>query len=117
SLVGACPGDTLGAVGVAYSETFHRCVAGAVAPAVRLTPPHVFRWQRGMDAAAALAAALEEAERTLAAHGPTLAAVIVEPLVQGAAGMWVHPPAYLRALHALAHRPGTLLLAHAVAPG
>src|SRR5207249_3104474 len=99
SLVEAYHGDTLGAVGVGYSETFHRFVAGAVAPAVRLTPPHVFRWQRGLDAEAALAAALAEAERTLAAHGPTLAAVVVEPLVQGAAGMWVHPPAYLRALH------------------
>src|SRR5437660_728731 len=104
-------------VGVGYSETFHRFVAGAVVPAVRLTPPHVFRWQRGMDAESALAAALDEAEQTLAAHGPTLAAVIVEPLVQGAAGMWVHPPAYLRALHDLAHRHGTLLVADEVATG
>src|SRR5207244_8349316 len=65
SLVEAYHGDTLGAVGVGYSETFHRFVAGAVAPAARLTPAPVFRWQRGMDAAAALAAALAEAEWTL----------------------------------------------------
>ncbi len=117
SLVEAYHGDTLGAVGVGYSEAFHRFVARAVAPAVRLTPPHVFRWQHGMDADAALAAALDEAGRTLAAHGPTLAAVIVEPLVQGAAGMWIHPPAYLRALHELAHRHGTLLIADEVATG
>ncbi len=117
SLVEAYHGDTLGAVGVGYSETFHRFVAEAVAPAVRLTPPHVFRWQRGMDAEAALAAALDEAERTLATHGRTLAAVIVEPLVQGAAGMWIHPPAYLRALHERAHRHGTLLVADEVATG
>jgi adenosylmethionine-8-amino-7-oxononanoate aminotransferase len=117
SLVEAYHGDTLGAVGVGYSETFHRFVADAVAPALRLTPPHVFRWQRGMDAEAALAAALDEAERTLATHGRTLAALIVEPLVQGAAGMWIHPPAYLRALHELAHRHGTLLVADEVATG
>src|SRR5207249_6604815 len=115
--VEAYHGDTLGAVGVGYSETLHRLVAGAVAPAVRLTPPHVFRWQRGLDAEAALAAALDEAERTLAAHGLALAAVVVEPLVQGAAGMWVHPPAYLRALHELAHRHGALLVADEVATG
>src|SRR5262249_19012071 len=48
SLVEAYHGDTLGAVGVGWSETFHRFLAGAVTPAVRLTPPHVFRWQRGM---------------------------------------------------------------------
>ncbi len=117
SLVEAYHGDTLGAVGVGYSETFHRFVAPAIVPAVRLTPPHVFRWQRGMDADAALAAAVIEAEVTFAKHGATLAAVIVEPLVQGAAGMWVHPPAYLRALHALAHRHGTLFIADEVATG
>ena len=117
SLVEGYHGDTLGAVGVGFSETFHHFVAGAVSPALRLTPPHVYRWLRGMDAEAALAAALDDAAGTLAAHGPSLAAVIVEPLVQGAAGMWIHPPAYLRALHDLAHHHGTLMIADEVATG
>jgi len=117
SLVEGYHGDTLGAVGVGYSETFHRFVERAVQPAVRLTPPHVFRWQRGMEAEAALAAAVAEAERTLAEHGDGLAAVIVEPLVQGAAGMWIHPPEYLRALHGLARRQGALFIADEVATG
>jgi adenosylmethionine-8-amino-7-oxononanoate aminotransferase len=117
SLVEAYHGDTLGAVGVGYSDAFHRFVASAVQPAIRLTPPHVFRWQRGMDPESALGAALVEAESTLAAHAESLAAVIVEPLVQGAAGMWTHPPAYLRALHALARRHGALLIADEVATG
>ncbi len=117
SLVEAYHGDTLGAVGVGYSETFHRFVECAVRPAVRLTPPHVFRWQRGMDAEAALAAASAEAEQTLAEHGDTLAALIVEPLVQGAAGMWIHPPAYLSALHTLARRHDVLFIADEVATG
>src|SRR5215831_15809534 len=66
SLVEAYHGDTLGAVGVGYSEAFHRFVAHAVRPAVRLTPPHVFRWQHGMDPESALGAALTEATDTLA---------------------------------------------------
>ena len=117
SLVEAYHGDTLGAVGVGYSETFHRHVAGAVVPAVRLTPPHVFRWLRGMTPDAALRAAVDEAERTLTEHGPELAAVIVEPLVQGAAGMWIHPPEYLRVLHDLARQHGALFIADEVATG
>ena len=117
SRVEAAHGDTLGAVGVGYSEAFHRYVAPAVAQAIRLTPPHVFRWQRRMAPEAALGAAIAEAETTFATHGATLAALIVEPLVQGAAGMWMHPPAYLRALHALARRHGTLLIADEVATG
>ncbi|HLK10040.1 MAG TPA: adenosylmethionine--8-amino-7-oxononanoate transaminase [Candidatus Binatia bacterium] len=117
SLVEAYHGDTLGAVGVGYSETFHRHVAAAVVPAVRLPPPHVFCRQRGLAPEAALAAALDAAERTLAAHGPTLAALVVEPLVQGAAGIWVHPPEYVRALAALARRHGALFVADEVATG
>jgi adenosylmethionine-8-amino-7-oxononanoate aminotransferase len=117
SLVEAYHGDTLGAVGVGWSETFHRFLAGAVVPAVRLTPPHVFRWLRGLPPEAALAAAIDEAERTLAADGERLAALVVEPIVQGAAGMWIHPPAYLRALHALARRHGMLFVADEVATG
>src|SRR5207302_222201 len=46
-----------------------------------------------------------------------LAAVIVEPLVQGAAGMWVHPPAYLGALRELARRQGALFIADEIATG
>jgi len=70
-----------------------------------------------MDAEGALAASLAEAQATFAAHGPELAAVIVEPLVQGAAGMWMHPPAYLHALHELARRHGALFIADEVATG
>jgi adenosylmethionine-8-amino-7-oxononanoate aminotransferase len=117
SLVEGYHGDTLGAVGVGYSETFHRFVAAATVPAVRLTPPHVFRWQHGLEAEAAVDAALAEAERTLAAHAASLAAVIVEPLVQGAAGMWIHPPRYLARLAESARRHGILLIADEVATG
>jgi adenosylmethionine-8-amino-7-oxononanoate aminotransferase len=117
SLAESYHGDTLGAVSVGWSETFHRHLAGAVTPAVRLTPPHVFRWQRGLDAESALGEAMAEAERTLAEHGHTLAAIIAEPLVQGAAGMWLHPPAYLRRLRELADAHDTLLIADEVATG
>ena len=117
SLVEAYHGDTLGAVGVGYSETFHRHVAPAVAQAVRLPPPHVFRWQQRLDPEAAMQAAIAAAEALFGEHGATLAAVIVEPLVQGAAGMWIHSPAYLRALAALARQHGVLLIADEVATG
>lgn len=117
SLVEAYHGDTLGAVGVGYSETFHRHIGAAITQAVRLTPPHVFRWQRGHEADEAVDLAIGEAEETLAREGHTLAALIVEPLVQGAAGMWLHPPRYLRALRALAARHGMLFIADEVATG
>ncbi len=56
-------------------------------------------------------------ERILAAHEEEIAAVIVEPLVQGAAGMLVHPPGYLRAVRELCDRHGLLMICDEVATG
>jgi adenosylmethionine-8-amino-7-oxononanoate aminotransferase len=117
SLVGAYHGDTLGAVGIGYSETYHRFLRAAIRMPLRLTPPHVFRWERGLAAADALEAAIQEAERQIAVHADTLAAVVVEPLMQGAAGMWAHPVGYLRALRAITARHEILLVCDEVATG
>jgi adenosylmethionine-8-amino-7-oxononanoate aminotransferase len=56
-------------------------------------------------------------ERLLAEHAGEVAAVIMEPLVQGAAGMLVHPPGYLRAVRDLCDRHGVLLILDEVATG
>jgi adenosylmethionine-8-amino-7-oxononanoate aminotransferase len=56
-------------------------------------------------------------ERILSVHEEEVAAVIVEPLVQGAAGMIVHPPGYLRAVRELCDRFGALLICDEVATG
>jgi len=117
SLTEAYHGDTIGAVSVGYSEAFHRWYQPLLFEAIKLDPPHVFRWQRGLDAAAALDAALKQAEEVFARHGAEVAAAIVEPLMQGAAGMWDHPPEYLRALRDLTRRHGTLLICDEVAVG
>ena len=55
--------------------------------------------------------------RILAEHGDRIAAVIVEPLVQGAAGMLVHPPGYLRAVRELCDHHDVLLICDEVATG
>ena len=55
--------------------------------------------------------------RILASHEEEIAAVVIEPLVQGAAGMLVHPPGYLRAVRELCDRHGVLLICDEVATG
>ena len=117
SLVQAYHGDTLGAVGVGYSETFHRFFKPVLADALRITPPHVRRWRDRLSHAEALARAVAEAHDAIAREGDALAAVVVEPLMQGAAGMWPHPPAYLRALREATADAGVLLICDEVATG
>ena len=56
-------------------------------------------------------------EALLTEHGKRVAAVVVEPLVQGAAGMIVHPPGYLRRVRELCDRHGVMLICDEVATG
>ena len=62
-------------------------------------------------------ACAEELGRLLAAHPYEVAAVVVEPLVQGAAGMLAQPPGYLRRVRELCDEHGALLIADEVATG
>ena len=117
SLVEAYHGDTLGAVSVGYSELFHHFYRPLLADTARLTPPHVFRFEQGMSAEQALGAAQEEAEHKLAERHAELAAVIIEPLMQGAAGMWAHTVEYVQTLRQLTQQYGILLICDEVATG
>ena len=117
ALTEAYHGDTLGAVSVGYSEAFHRFFKPVLFPCHRLNPPHVYRWQRRLSEQDALDAAVAEAESLLRRKSDEIAAVILEPLMQGAAGMWSQPPGYVRALRQLTRGHGTLLICDEVATG
>ena len=60
---------------------------------------------------------VRELELTIAAHAPELAAVVVEPVVQGAGGMRFHNPGYLRVLRQACDDQGVLLVFDEVATG
>jgi adenosylmethionine-8-amino-7-oxononanoate aminotransferase len=99
-LENAYHGDTLGAVSVGGIELFHS-----------LYRPLLFdAWQARAGDAAHLDELLRE-------HGEAVAAVIVEPLVQGAAGMLMQPDGYLRAVRELCDAHGVLLICDEVATG
>jgi adenosylmethionine---8-amino-7-oxononanoate aminotransferase len=117
SLTEAYHGDTLGSVSIGYSEGFHRFFKPLLFSALRLDPPHVFRFYRRMSPGAALDAALEGARQTLRAHAAELAGVFIEPLMQGAAGMWDQPVDYVRGLREITRELGLLLICDEVATG
>ncbi len=108
ALSNAYHGDTLGAVSVGGIDLFHAVYGPLLFDCVRLEAP------RCRDREQALAAAAVETLRT---HGEELAAVIVEPLVQGAAGMLMHSPAFLRPVLEAAREVGALVIADEVATG
>jgi adenosylmethionine---8-amino-7-oxononanoate aminotransferase len=99
-LRGAYHGDTIGSVSVGGIDLFH----AAYGPLLFET--HAAEPGDALDL-----------ERVLAAHGEEIAAVIVEPLVQGAAGILVQPPGYLREVRRLCDEHGVLLICDEVATG
>jgi adenosylmethionine-8-amino-7-oxononanoate aminotransferase len=70
-----------------------------------------------MKAQEALKAALEEAEEQIFKEKNNLAALIMEPLMQGAAGMWAQPPGYVKSLSDICRRNGVILIVDEVATG
>jgi adenosylmethionine-8-amino-7-oxononanoate aminotransferase len=117
TLMDAYHGDTVGSMSMGYSETFHRFHKSLLFPVLRITPPHVFRYYQNMAASAAADAAINEAEETLSRNKDNLAALVMEPLMQGAAGMWAQPIEYVTALAEMCRRFGILLILDEVATG
>jgi adenosylmethionine---8-amino-7-oxononanoate aminotransferase len=110
-------GDTVGSMSMGYSETFHRFHKSLLFPVLRITPPHVFRYYERMSEADALDAAIKEAQRKLSEHKNELAALVMEPLMQGAAGMWPQPVKYVQAMSEICRRNGILFILDEVATG
>ncbi|MCO6007289.1 adenosylmethionine--8-amino-7-oxononanoate transaminase [Actinoallomurus purpureus] len=108
TLRGGYHGDTFGAMAVCDP------VGGMHHLFTDLLPAHVFA---PLPPAAYEAAYAAELERLVAAHAGELAAIIVEPVVQGAGGMRFYDPAYLRLLRDLADEHDVLLILDEIATG
>jgi adenosylmethionine---8-amino-7-oxononanoate aminotransferase len=117
SLAEAYHGDTVGSMSVGYSDTFHRFHRSMLFPSLRLNPPHVFRYYKRMSEEEALKSAITAAEEKLTQEKDSLAALIAEPLMQGAAGMWSQPAAYVKALRDICRKNRILFIADEVATG
>jgi adenosylmethionine-8-amino-7-oxononanoate aminotransferase len=117
ALCDAYHGDTLGGVSVGGVARFHDLFAPLLFDVVRVATPRTFRLPPGVTSETATAYYLSELELALAANHQRLAAMVIEPLVQGAAGMIVHPPGYLRGARELCRRYDVLLIADEVAVG
>jgi adenosylmethionine-8-amino-7-oxononanoate aminotransferase len=93
-------GDTIGSVSVGGIDLFHTLFHPLLFEGIRVTPGDT-----------------EGLEQVLQQHGHEVAALIMEPLVQGAAGMLLHPDGYLRAVRELCDTYNILMVVDEVATG
>jgi len=105
-------GDTLGTVAIGAIPLFHRIFKPLLFETTVVPSPAA---PDGSNANVDYA--LDALRRALEDHGDTYAALVLEPLVQGAAGMLMYPPSYLREARALCDAHDVFLIADEVFTG
>lgn len=138
SLNEAYHGDTIGATAVGGIGRYHEVFGPILCEVIRVAPPDTRTlpppqgegWGGGdpgyplrphpdppPNGEGECTRALSRVEAVFTKHADELAAVIIEPLVQCAAGMLMHPPGFLAGLRKLCDEHGVLLIADEVAVG
>ncbi|HZB97887.1 MAG TPA: adenosylmethionine--8-amino-7-oxononanoate transaminase, partial [Candidatus Sulfotelmatobacter sp.] len=107
SLEDAYHGDTAGSVSIGRSDPFHRGLDPLLFEAIRIPSPFVAGEETSL-------AALRD---VFAQQGKRVAALVLEPRMQAAAGMWPHSDAWLREAMATAHKHDALVIVDEVATG
>jgi len=117
SLTEAYHGDTIGSVSVGGIDLFHSIYRPLLFQTRKIESPYCYRCKDGLTYPGCRKICLVHAERTIQKYASVTAALIMEPLVQGAAGMLLQPPGYLKKIRELCTRYGVLMIADEVATG
>lgn len=110
-------GDTVGSMSASEESTFTQAFTPLLFPVVRVHSPYCYRCPVGLERAGCQIECLASLEDRLKEQGDSVAAVLVEPMLQGAGGMIVWPSEFLAGVRRLCDRYGTLMIADEVLTG
>lgn len=117
ALTDAYHGETIGALSVGDLDLYTEVYKPLMIDVTRVQGPDCYRCPYGLNRACCNGECFEKVEEALAEIGGEVAAFIVEPLVQAAAGMKIYPPVYLKKLRAACDKYGIHLIADEIAVG
>jgi adenosylmethionine-8-amino-7-oxononanoate aminotransferase len=117
ALRGGYHGDTIGAVSLGGIDLFHRIFKPLLFGVHHAPQPYCYRCPLGKSLPSCQMACAEEVEEIFAAREGRIAALVLEPVMQGADGMIAQPPGYVRRMRELCDRHGALLVCDEVATG
>ena len=116
-LENAYHGDTIGAVSVGGIDLFHKVYQGLLFESYKADSPYCYRCPEGKSYPLCNFECLERLKEILEKKHSEIAALIIEPLVQGASGMLVWPPGIYKKMAKLCREYNVLLIADEVAVG
>jgi adenosylmethionine-8-amino-7-oxononanoate aminotransferase len=110
-------GDTVGAMSASEDSLFTGAFASMLFSVERVHAPYCYRCPLGLTRATCSIDCLGDLEKKLAENGDSIAAVLIEPMLQGAGGMIVWPREFLAGVRRLCDRYGVLMIADEVLTG
>lgn len=110
-------GDTLGSVSLGGIDLFHQTYKPLLFQTYIVPSPYCYRCELGLKPADCGLACAQKVEEILSKRADEIAAMAVEPIVQGAGGIIVAPEGYLQRIRQITQKYGVLLIADEVAVG
>ncbi len=108
-------GDTIGSVSLGGMDLFHKIYKSLLFETYSVPYPYPYRYDDSQRSCGEYC--LSRLETVLREHADKIAAVVIEPEVQGAGGMIMTPSGFMKGVERLAHRYGVLLIVDEVATG
>ena len=117
ALTEAYHGETIAALSAGDCDLYTKLYKPILLDIVRVKGPDCFRCPYGKTRDNCTCECFEQAEKVFSLHGEETAAILVEPLLQGSAGMKIYPPLYLKKLRTLCDKYNVHLIADEIATG
>lgn len=117
ALTDAYHGETIGALSVGDCDLYTKLYKPILMDVIKVKGPDCYRCPYGKCRDNCLCECFEQAEKTFAKYGDETSAMLVEPLLQGSAGMKIYPPLYLKKLRELCDKYNVHLIADEIATG
>jgi len=110
-------GDTIGSVSLGGMDLFHEIYRPLLFQTIQVNSPYCYRCHLGKEYPSCKIACLKEVEGAITKNKNEIAALVIEPMVQGAAGMLTQPKGFLKELRRICNKHNILMIADEVATG
>ncbi|MFA6849120.1 MAG: adenosylmethionine--8-amino-7-oxononanoate transaminase [Selenomonadaceae bacterium] len=110
-------GETIGALSVGSMDLYAKMYKPMMMDNIHIEAPDCYRCPYGECRDTCKAPCFEHAEKAFSRYADETCAIIVEPLLQGSAGMRIYPPIYLKKLRELCDKSDVLLIVDEIATG